>query len=463
MKKCLTAVSVMCVLSMLACPVFAQHAQNQLNSYVISQLTDEEKEEIAALPEEELPELTEEEIKSILQEMTKSGTCQLPEVAQDVSDYITENATFAATGKLNPWEKKRAELYGYVQSSDWRTGKNISDADRAFRKTIGTIAFGLIKEAAQLCGYDRILDRIEQMAINRYENNQTIQSAAAVVAANISDATTNDEHTTNALYRTVQHNAFTLLTMSSVDYQKLVATYPEVEFLFDDMYTFFRWRYELRTTDPSYKLNENNIDVAFRLASRTNSFFAFWELANIAKAQVRNAIADNEEQLTTLTPDDERDSMKVFHVYAKQALYFGRIWNGMQRFAVKREALPKDLDPVRGAVKKSIKKDIRATFEPLEKDEILKILDTIRTNYAFARRVSEKFWNKWAAANLTAQKRRQMLEQLKELIEQTPRHPADSLSVRDLSEQSSQIQIDIDALMKDLLPPAEPEGTPDIQ
>lgn len=459
MKKSLTAVSVVCLLGLLACPIFAQNTPNQLNRYVISQLSVDEKEAIASMPDEQLPELTQEEIKSLLQGITDSGTCQLPEVAQDVSDYITENATFAATGKLNPWEQKRSELYRYVQSSDWRTGKNISDADRAFRKTIGTIAFGLVKEIAQLCGYDRILDRIEQMAINRYENNQTIQSAAAAVAANISDAATSDEHTTNALYRAVQHNAFTLLSMSSVDYQKLVAAYPEVEFLFDDMYTFFRWRYELRNVEPSYKLNENNIDVEFRLASRTNSFFAFWELANIAKAEVRNAVADDEEQLSTLSVSDERDSMKVFHAYAKQALYFGRIWNGMQRFAVKREALPKEINPVRGAVKAFIKKDIQTTFEPLENDEILNILATIRSNYTLARRISEKYWNKWVAANLTEQKRQQILEEFKNFLEQNPQHPADSVRVRDFSEQSSQMQQDIDALLQELLPSEQPIST----
>ncbi|MBR4592837.1 MAG: hypothetical protein IKO35_06485 [Elusimicrobiaceae bacterium] len=418
MKKLFLTAGLACLMGLVTSPVFAQNAQSQLNRYVTSQLTADEKATIAQLPSESEAELSEEEIRSILEKIISDNACPWPEVAQDLTNYITESAVFGATGQLTDWELKRSELYSYVQSSNWRTGKNISDADRSFRKTLRTIAFGLVKEAAQLCGWDRILDRLEQEAINKYENNETIQNTVAAVTANISDAVNSEDHTIESLYKDVQHNAFTLLSLNHVDYQKLKKAYPEVEYLFEDLYTFFKWRYELREADSSYKLNENNINVEFRLASSTNSFFAFWELANVAKSEMKNAVSNNSSTLTTLTVSDERDNMQLLASRAKQALYFGRVWNGMERYAVKRNILPKTLDPEHGARKASIKKAIKISFDPLSDEEILNILTDIRSHYASARSISEKHWGKWASEKLAQQKRRQIQKKLKALLQQ---------------------------------------------
>ncbi len=411
MKKIL--ITVFCLIS-LSIPSLAQDVKDKLDRYVKSQLTTTDKSEIANLPETETqPNLTLEEIKNILTKIANdSETCNLPNIAQDLNDYIIEEATFSVMGEANSWEKKRSELYRYVRSSNWRTGKNISEADREFIKTLTNITVGLLKQAAQLCGWDRVLDRLEQAAINKYENNEQIQNAVATVKANISDALNNDDHTLETLYTAVQHNAFTLLSMNYVDYKKLSNAFPEVKFLFEDLYTFFKWRYDLRTNDASYRLNENNINVKFRMAAATNSFFAFWELANIAKAEIKRAVEDEEDNLTTLTVSDERDSMELFDAYAKQALYFGRLWNGMQRYGVEKGYLPETLNPKRGARKNTIKKDINRSLDQLDKDNLLNVLGNVRENYNNARSVAEEYWNNWLSANLSGQKNVQIPEQL---------------------------------------------------
>ncbi len=417
MKKILITVFI-CLIT-LSIPTLAQDVQNKLDRYVNSQLTTTEQSEITTLPEEQLQaNLTIEEIRTVLEEIVNSGECTVPDIVQDLNDYIIEESAFSAVGDSNLWEKKRSELYRYIQSSNWHTGKNISDADRAFIQTLKTIAFGLIKEAAQLCGWDRILDRLEQESINKYENSEQIQYAVATVKANINDALNDDDHAIETLYTAVQHNAFTLLTINYIDYKKLSNAFPEVKFLFEDLYTFFKWRYDLRNNDASYKLNEDNINVKFRQAAATNSFFAFWELANIAKAEMRKAVENEDDNLTVLTVSDERDNMEFFEAYAKQALYFGRIWNGMQRYVVKKNFLPKTLNPKRGACKSIIEKDINKSLDPLNKEQLLNVLNDVRINYNAARSVAEKYWNNWASVNLTEQKKLQIQKQLHKLLQQ---------------------------------------------
>jgi len=408
MKKILITAFIACVIGVLPNTVLAQNLQEQMSRYINSDLNDADKQTIAQtknenIEDEEIQNFSYEEIKTLLQSIVKEGSCDLPYAAQDLSFYITEKSLSSATGEISTWEKRRSELYTYVKSSNWRTGKNISDADREFRKTINTIFFGLIKEAARLCGYDRILDRLEQESLNKQNNNEDIQVAIATVENNIANAFEDENLTINALYREIQHNAFVLLGISNVDYTKLIKEFPEVKFLFNDMYTFFKWRYELRNSNQAYKLNENNINVSFRTAAATNSFFAFWELANIAKTEMRISANNTNDKLTTLSVSGERDNIKLFDAYAKQALYFGRMWNGMQHYAVKKEILPKTLDPKRHGGSSSLKKEIKNSFKNLDNGQILSVLNHIRAYYTNAREVSENYWIKWSAKQKSLQ------------------------------------------------------------
>ncbi|MCR5504184.1 MAG: hypothetical protein K6E94_01200 [Elusimicrobiaceae bacterium] len=202
--------------------------------------------------------------------------------------------------------------------------------------------------------------------------------------------------------------------MSFTDFKKVTEQYPEVKFLFEDMYTFFKWRYELRDKNNSYKLNENNINVKFRLSASTNSFFAFWELANIAKSTMRHAADNKDNDLTNLTVSAERDNMEIFENYARQALYFGRIWNGMQRYAVKKGAIPENLNPKRGARKKAIKRAIKSSFKDLNNEQIANVLDEVRNYYVSARKVSESYWSNW----VKKQKNNKVQANLDKMLEQ---------------------------------------------
>lgn len=385
--------------------VQAQNAAVQLNNYISHKTDAAAQQEIDQETLETDTNLSTKDIQAAVDEV-----CSLPDPVSDVKEYVTDNAQFTATGKLNAWEKKRAELYRYVQGSNWHTWKNISDGDRRFVETLKTICFGLIKETAAACGYDRIIDRLEQKAINEYENNQEVQNAVQAVLSDISDAANNEKHTADAMYVQVQHNAFILLLMNYVDYKKLVAQYPEVDFLFDDLYTFFKWRADLRTYDPAYKLNENNINVAFRHAVSTNSFFGWWELTNIAKMEMRNAVESGSHRLNTQTISDERDGMKSFEAYAKRARYFGRLWNGMQRYAVQKKILPKVRNPKRGAGRVSIREAIKDSFAPLTNEQVLSTLTDIRHHYITERTRAEKVWQKWYQDNLASRQQQASLE-----------------------------------------------------
>lgn len=418
MKKIFIAAFIACAVGLLPNTGFSQNLPEQLNDYVTSQLTDKEKQNIPQPDNEETEDLSYDEIRAILQSAIDSKTCPSPEVVQNLSRYITEKAISSATGDVSDWEKRRSELYEYVKTSNWITGRNISEADMEFCKTLNTIFFGLIKEAARACGYDRILDRLEQESMNKQDHNEAIQVAIAAVENNIKSIFAEENNITNILYNEVQHNPFILLGMTYMDYQKLIKDYPEVKFLFEDMYTFFKWRYELRNSNAAYKLNENNIYISFNTAVSTNSFFAFWELANIAKVEMRIATEGEKDVQNTLTVSEERDNIKVFDAYAKQALYFGRIWNNMQHYAVKKEILPKTLDPKRSGNKPVIKKAVESSFQNLSNEQILEALNDVRSYYANAREVSEVYWNKW----LTKQKdlqAKESLENLRQQIEQT--------------------------------------------
>ena len=427
MKKIFTVAFITFTIGLLPNIIFAQNSQEQITRYVTSRLNDNDKQNIGQTSNEETQDFNYEEVKSLLQSIIDTQNYPAPEVAQNLSYYITEKAISAATGEMSEWEKKRSELYDYIKSSNWRTGKDISDADREFRETLNTIFFGLIEEAARAYGYDRLLDRLEEETMNKQDNNESIQVAIATVENNIGNIFSEEEYTTKSLYIDIQHNAFVLLGISDIDYKKLIKEFPEVKFLFDDMYTFFKWRYELRNSNAAYKLNENNINVSFRTAAATNSFFAFWELANIAKSEMKIAADTQKENLNTLTVSEERDNIKFFDTYAKQALYFGRIWNQMQYYAVKKGILPESLDPKRKGNKFSIKKEVKNSFQDLDNDQILTVLNNVRTYYVNAREISETYWNKW----VTKQKNLQMQNSWENLLQQIQQTTAnDTLNIK---------------------------------
>ena len=318
------------------------------------------------------------------------------ETAKDVKSYITEMAEYAITGNVNSWEHKRRLLYRYVQDSNWLTKKDISRADHAFMELLKTLAGGLFEYAFEALGWDLIGDRMRQKAINEYESNEQVQYIAKSVANDISDLMDADEHTVDALYIKIQHNAFELLTLNYVDFCKVVAAYPEVGFLFDDLYMFFKWRFDLRTFSSSYAENENNIDLAIRKSAASNSFLAWWELANTAKEAIRWSIMSDQQQVSTQNATTERDNIDFFKSYAKRSLYFGRLWNGIQRYAVKqRQALPNQLNPKRGAFKGKIKRSINKDMQAFSNEQVVDVLTDIRARYVSARIETEAAWEQW--------------------------------------------------------------------
>ena len=160
--------------------------------------------------------------------------------AKDIKSYITDVAEYAITGNVNSWEKRRSLLYNYVQKSNWLTFRNISEADHAFIELLKTIALGVFEEVCQAFGWDLIGDRLRQKSIHEFESNEQVQYVAKAVTNDLDDLMNGDDHTADVLYIKIQHNAFELLSLNYVDFCKVVKAYPEVGFLFDDLYTFFK-------------------------------------------------------------------------------------------------------------------------------------------------------------------------------------------------------------------------------
>ena len=360
----------------------------------------------------ELDPQVQQQVATVLQQDIPPG----PEIVSDVHDYIKDQGKYASVGKLDSWEAKRIELFSLIQNSNWYTRKGISEADKHLLETVKTVFFGLIKEAANALGWDFIFDRLEQKTINNDETNELVKYAIQNANQDIKDLANEDDHSLHEMYIQVQHNAFNLVLMNHLDYQKLVKAYPEVEFLFEDLYTFFKWRSELNAYEPGYKLNENNIHVEFRNAEATNSFFAWWELASIAKVCMRQAVEQGKQFSSNFSSTDERDSMGLYDAYAGRALYFSRVWNGLQRYAVNHKALPRTLYPKRGAFKIKIRQQINKDLQGFSNEQMVQMLDEIRADYVQTRRATEQEWNQWLEEQIQTQQQQETQQELEKSL-----------------------------------------------
>ena len=149
---------------------------------------------------------------------------------------------------------------------------------------------------------------------------------------------------------------------------------------------------------------------------------------------------------------NERDSMMLFKSFATRSLYFGRIWNGMQRYAVKHEALPQAANPKRGAQKANIIQTINNDLDLLSNQQIVQTLDRIRTDYNQTRKFSEEQWQKWlknAQAQLQVQQEnikrimKQRKEEAKEQQQEREQPEVDNRSSDESEKLSDLIQTEL--------------------
>jgi thermostable 8-oxoguanine DNA glycosylase len=170
---------------------------------------------------------------------------------------------------------------------------------------------------------------------------------------------------------------------------------------------------------------------AIRRSSRTNSFLAWWELANIAKDAIRQSIEQDQNKASTESPTTERDNMEVYQSYGKRSLYFGRLWNGIQRYAVKgRQAMVAHMNPKRGAFKAKLKHAIEQDMANLSNEEVVAVLTDVRARYVNARIDTEAAWGTWVRAHASEIKRqRKIMRQRYE--ERNPEQAADADEVAD--------------------------------
>ncbi len=339
------------------------------------------------------------------------------EPKEDLEAYFDDNELVSATGMLSEFNRKQQELAFYIKNSDWRTWKNLSKRDRAFITNL--ISMGKLALAwADLAGLDGVMDSFESWANDRDDNQYSSAKEAFSVANDIVEAIYGEDHIVDDIYTRIQHNAFFVVLINAEDFKRVATKYPEVAYLFDDLYTYFRWRYELRVRDSDYALNEDNINVVFRTATRINSFLGWWELANVAKSEMALA-ASNPDDNTALVPftsrnrEEERYNIRgIYGSRARSARYFGRVWNNMQDYAAKErkmmdisadEEAERGIDsvpsPVRGR-KCSVRKEVFNSLESLSDQEVYQAFTDMRNHYVDVRIRSERVWQQYMQENI---------------------------------------------------------------
>lgn len=328
---------------------------------------------------------------------------------EDLEAYFTNNELLSSFGDMSAFDQRQEELAFYILNSDWYTGKGLSQGDKA-------LIIGLVKLAQAFLGWLNLgmLDSAEASLMDKTNN----QGDAVDPISNILESAAGENHDVDKLYIKIQNNAFHVVLLNQVDFEKVVRKYPEVGFLFDDLYTFFRWRYEMRIRNEKYRLNENNIYHIMHSSTRINSFFGWWELANVAKWFMANTIKENNVSkglypFTMKTYEEEKNNLKVdYKASARDARYFGRVWNTMQHYAAKKRHMDKLTDAQRqqgiGIVlspkrwfKFSVRRAVYKSLKGLSDKEVYDELVSVRKQYVVMRARSEKKWQEFMQTQVT--------------------------------------------------------------
>ncbi len=422
MKKLLTTVLLLtCFLStnLFAMSLDEQESRidealkKQSASYEDDSLSEQEKEEEANEDEQDLIALPD----TVNQNQSSSQISSL--TTEDSSNILTSDA-YKESQRRELWEKQRIELDNYIAESYWVTWKLESIGDVQLAVSLNRLGFLPVHIAAQAFGVKDISDRLED-----FVTKQLMQNKGKMLDP------ISTKHRLETLYVKIQYNAFNLLKITTDDYFNLIREYPEVKYLFDDLYVFFKWRAHLHdyydnyvaSTDPAignaykeylkapkvrfhtylrknfpqkvfadylqapndYRYNEYLMYKVFRRAVRRNSFLGWSELALIAKRDMLQAMETDSSCLSNRTAADEKASIQEYAFHAHNALEAGRFWNGKQRYAVFKLALPHHMRPTLGAGVEGIKKQIRQKMKGLSKEEIKAAFMQHRQDYLKSR------------------------------------------------------------------------------
>lgn len=376
---------------------------------VITHEGSEEDNESDILPLEQMKQEFDQAVRADIQDLRNEQNQQKqqvkkPEPQEDLETYFLDNEILSALGEITTFDQRQKYLACYVARSNFRTGKGLSEGDHA-------VVLGFIKLAQAALSYFNIpaLDLLEGNILDKVDSKQGLAKESMAVANNILEAAKSENHAVDYLYKQIQHNAFFVLVLNKTDYKKVLIKYPEVGFLFEDLYTFFSWRYEMCKREPDYCSNEDQIHNVMSNAIHINSFLGWWEIANEAKEEMAESVRDTEETgLDPFTPYtaavESKNMRNIYLPHRNNARYFGRIWNNMQKYAgkergmqnmTKEEAEAKGLGtvpvPVRGFLP-SVRRFVYDSLKNLTDQEVYQSLLSIRKEYVTMRARSEKEW-----------------------------------------------------------------------
>ena len=335
------------------------------------------------------------------------------EPQEDLETYFSEYEQVSSLGQMSDISRRQQELAFYIRNSDWHTWKSLSKSDRQFQQDLINVA-KFVLSLFNVFGLDAAMDAWEAYEMDHMDESQSAEKTILSVGNDILEASVESEvHAVDALYAKIQHNAFYVLLLDEVDFKKVVKKYPEVHFLLDDLYTYFRWRYELRIREPKYNLTEDDINVKFRTATYINSFLGWWELANVAKSEIAAAVSDTTDE-TAMRPftlksyeEEKRAISQLYKAPARRARYFGRMWNNIQDYAAQKRKMQDISDeeaaalgvesvakPVRGR-KLGVRREVIKALEPLSDKEVYETLLGVRTSYIAMRMRAEQAWKQF--------------------------------------------------------------------
>jgi len=353
-----------------------QTVEASLNNFIkdptLKNATGQEREEI----EEESSQLNDEETAE------EASSCSLTTDEQGKQDCLRlekELDVFfqnVAQGLENATTQQVDAVEEMVRKSLWMTGKGFSAGDVQQRQRAITIAFGLLQIVLNWAGHGEWLsDRVKENAEN--EVDKMVAYFQRKIAEN-APGFSNEE-----LYVKIQHDAFVVLFIPPAKLEIMMQEYPEISYLLSDMLYFFKWRTLLGQKDDKYNSNVNDINAEFRNATHMNSFLAWWMLASIADLKIEQELTGKDDRWED--PADEKNNRRIYDSNAAIAKYYGRIWNGIQGYAVARGIFDKKMMPIRGAYNKIVKnrvtRAIDKDYKDLSDEKVALSFKRIRANY----------------------------------------------------------------------------------
>ena len=215
---------------------------------------------------------------------------QRPDVAKTLSSTTATDIT------LGNFNEHQEELLTYVRDVNWKTGLQLTWRD-----------MGFFRRLRMLCTGVNLLTKPVRVDLESYAGSldTSIENASDAAVEALANASLNHSFSSMAKLSLVglvdaldKENPFLLLAFDEETYSKLVERNPNVQTLFEDMYTFFKIRSVLLGTDYNTSIKDL---VRISKIGKGNYFKTWRVLAEYAKKMLEL------ERQGKLSPQEEKE------------------------------------------------------------------------------------------------------------------------------------------------------------